>query len=125
MVSRVSAGLRVAVAVVVASLAVGCGNVLVGDSTTPPAVSIESPENEEEFQEDESIPFEANVTDPNDNDRIDSLVWRSELSGRIGEGTSFTSTLEAGEHTIQATAFDDEGGDTTDVFVTISVLSSS
>lgn len=101
---------------------VGCTSILDDQGATPPAVSIVSPSSDTTYLEGDSILFQANVSDNFDNNRIDSLVWRTDVSGRVGEGTLFRSTLPGGSHTVRATAHDDEAGHTTTATTRVEVV---
>ncbi|MFO1434006.1 MAG: DNRLRE domain-containing protein [Candidatus Competibacteraceae bacterium] len=76
---------------------------------TAPTVIIVSPANNGTYITDQAIAFSGIADDVHDGDRSSSLTWTSSLDGPIGTGPSFTRTLSAGTHTIQAQAADSTG----------------
>jgi hypothetical protein len=84
-------------------------------------VTITSPANGDNFDEEASVSFAATAADNEDGDVGASLSWSSSLNGEIGSGTGFsTSVLTAGVHTITAQA-SDSGGQTGSDQISISV----
>ena len=76
----------------------------------PPTASITAPTEGTEFVEGTPIAFQGLAADPEDGPLTgDALVWTSDRDGQIGVGTSFTTTLSAGDHTITLTATDSGG----------------
>ncbi len=76
-----------------------------------PTASITTPAAGTLFAQGASVSFTGTGTDPEDGTLTGaSLVWRSDVNGIIGTGTSFsTSTLSPGPHTITLTATDAQG----------------
>ena len=72
----------------------------------PPAVTITAPPDTSEFDMNDSISFVGSATDIEDGDVTASLVWTSSLTGQIGTGGSFSTSLPAGTHIITSTATD-------------------
>jgi extracellular elastinolytic metalloproteinase len=75
---------------------------------TAPVVTISSPANGASFLTTDSITFAASVTDE-DSNLAGSLSWISNLSGSIGSGATFPTSLAAGTHTITASVTDSGG----------------
>ncbi|NOT27584.1 MAG: matrixin family metalloprotease, partial [Acidobacteria bacterium] len=80
-----------------------------GEADTPPSVSILAPSNGATVSEATTITFSGSATDTTDGDISSRLTWRSNISGSIGTGASFSRTLPAGSHTITATVVDSIG----------------
>ena len=76
---------------------------------TPPTVVIVSPTLTESYYSTSFIDFTANANDLEDGNLDAQIQWTSDLLGSIGTGSSFTSTLSAGEHVITATVTDSHG----------------
>ncbi|MBD5781196.1 DUF1349 domain-containing protein [Pelagicoccus sp. NFK12] len=73
-----------------------------------PVVELFSPEEGEFFAVGDIVSLEAIATDPEDGDITSTIVWKSDLDGRIeGQGGLVSTTkLSVGVHTITATALD-------------------
>ena len=80
-----------------------------GEADTPPTVRILAPGNGANVSATTTINFSGSATDTTDGDISDQLVWRSNISGQIGTGASFSRSLPAGSHTISATVKDSIG----------------
>lgn len=80
-----------------------------GQADTPPTVTILAPGNGATVNSTSSITFTGSATDTTDGNISNSLVWRSNISGEIGTGASFSRTLPTGSHTISATVTDSIG----------------
>ena len=92
------------------------------DDNTRPTASIMSPTDSASFQDDSPVLFQGNATDAEDGILTgDNLVWRSDVSGQIGTGQSFsTNSLIIGEHEIWLIATDEDGGrDTAKVTIVV------
>ncbi|MDK1080170.1 MAG: S8 family serine peptidase [Anaerolineae bacterium] len=92
----------------------------VGTVNEAPTVSITSPADDSTFDSGATILFEGTASDTEDGDLSASLVWTSDLDGSIGTGTSFSTTLSDGIHTITASV-DDSVGATGSASVSITV----
>jgi hypothetical protein len=80
-----------------------------GQADTPPTVTILAPGNGATVTTTTNITFTGSATDTTDGNISNNLVWRSNISGQIGTGASFSRTLPAGSHTISATSTDSIG----------------
>lgn len=89
-------------------------------SNTAPSVSITAPANNATFTTAATISFSGSATDTESGNLTSSLVWTSNVQGQVGTGGSFSRTLNAGTHTITASATD-PGGLTGSASVTITV----
>jgi hypothetical protein len=80
-------------------------------SAQAPVATITAPANNASFVQGTSETFTGTATDPvNGALSGGSLVWRDNVSGQIGTGTSFsTASLAAGAHVITLTATDSQG----------------
>ncbi len=78
-----------------------------------PMVTITAPADGATFTTDQAITFTGTATDPQDGNLTAGLSWTSSLNGVIGSGGSFTRTLSAGHHTIQASVTDNKGATST------------
>ncbi len=88
----------------------------------PPTAAITAPENGATVTQGEAVTLAGSAEDPEDGAITGGgLVWRSDLSGRIGVGESLVlRDLAAGTHTISLTAAD-SGGATDTAAVTLVV----
>jgi hypothetical protein len=87
----------------------------------PPTVYITSPSDGSTFGSGDTILFEGTASDPEDGDLAASLVWTSNIEdGQIGTGSSFSTTLSDGTHTITAKVTD-SGGKTGSASIDITV----
>lgn len=93
-----------------------------GHINIEPTVQITAPAAGSTFSTADLITFSGSANDSEDGTLGGkALAWRSDVSGFIGEGQSFSSTLlDVGTHQITLTAIDSEGGVGTDS-VTITV----
>ena len=73
-----------------------------------PTVSINSPANGTTITEGESLTFTGSADDAEDGDISGSIVWTSDIDGNLGTGSSISSSLVEGTHTITATITDSE-----------------
>jgi hypothetical protein len=78
-------------------------------SNRAPEVSLTAPGNNSVFDVSASINFAGSADDEEDGDLSGSLAWTSNLDGTIGNGGSFSTTLSAGNHTINASVTDSGG----------------
>ncbi|SCZ76747.1 S8 family peptidase [Acidaminobacter hydrogenoformans] len=86
----------------------------VGTLTPPitneaPVVQITSPENGANFDDDTTISFIGSVTDDKDTDLTSTLIWTSDLQGKLHEGSAFSTVLNPGTHEITASVVDSGG----------------
>jgi hypothetical protein len=92
-----------------------------GVADTPPTVRILTPANGATASSSTTINFSGSATDTTDGDISRNLVWKSNISGQIGTGASFSRTLPTGTHTISATVRDSIGYTITQaIIVTVS-----
>ena len=90
-----------------------------------PNATIILPINGSVFNTTQSILFNGLGIDAEDGVLLgDSLVWTSDIDGNIGNGTAFSSTLSAGNHTIVLTVTDSQGLTGTD-FVNVEVIATA
>ena len=80
-----------------------------GEADTPPTVTILAPGNGATVSATTAISFSGSASDTTDGNISSKLVWKSNISGQIGTGASFSRTLPAGSHTISATVTDSLG----------------
>jgi subtilisin family serine protease len=85
-----------------------------GGGNTAPAVSIDSPGNNDSFLTSDSISFAGSASDAEDGSLTTGLVWNSDLDGQIGTGGSFSAFLSEGTHEITATVTDSGGSEGSD-----------
>ena len=90
----------------------------------PPTVTITSPADGSTFDPGSSINFQGTVTDPEDGNIANSLVWTSSRDGQIGTGGNFSKTLSGGIHTITVSVTD-AGGNVVQKSINITVGSST
>ncbi|MFO1434004.1 MAG: DNRLRE domain-containing protein [Candidatus Competibacteraceae bacterium] len=76
---------------------------------TVPTVAISTPSQGTVFTTEQNISFTGTATDAEEGNLTSSLNWSSNLDGSIGSGGSFTRTLSAGVHTLQAQVTDSGG----------------
>jgi hypothetical protein len=93
-------------------------------TNTAPSVTIASPANGATVTAGASTSFSGSASDSQQGNLTSQLVWRSNLSGQIGTGGSFTRALTAGTHTITATVTD-SGGLTTQRSITVYAAAAS
>ena len=80
-----------------------------GASGIPPAVTITAPPDGSSFTEGTSIDFTGTAPDAEEGDLSGSLSWMSSIDGAIGSGSSFSTVLSVGTHTIDASVTDSDG----------------
>jgi hypothetical protein len=87
----------------------------------PPVAQITSPSDGSTFAADETIVFAGTGTDDEDGSLNGaSLVWHSDVDGRIGTGeTCFSGTLVSGSHLITLSVNDSNGLEATDSIIII------
>jgi hypothetical protein len=78
-------------------------------TNSAPAVTTASPSTGASYSTTSSIAFAGAASDAQDGNLTSRLVWRSSVSGQIGTGGAFTTTLAAGLHAITATVSDSGG----------------
>src|SRR5687768_1451389 len=78
-------------------------------SNTPPAVVINSPTSGSSFTEGTFVTLTGSANDAEDGTLTTSIVWSSNVTGRLGSGGSLQTTLPAGGHTITAAVSDRAG----------------
>ena len=71
-----------------------------------PTVTISSPANNTTITEGDNISFTASASDDEDGDISANIVWSSNIDGNLGTGSTITTTLTDGAHTITATITD-------------------
>jgi len=77
---------------------------------TVPVAAITYPATGATFSDTDLIVFTGTGTDDEDGNLYgSSLVWTSNIDGYIGTGTSFSTNLTAGAHTINLTVTDSNG----------------
>ena len=76
---------------------------------TPPVVGISSPANGAALLEGEAFLFTGSANDAEDGNLGANLAWSSDLDGSFGSGTSFSSALSVGTHTVTASVLDGHG----------------
>lgn len=109
------------------ALFLACG----GDGGTPPnmspTASITEPADGAIFGDGQAITFRGSASDDEDGSLIGArLVWASDRDGQLGTGTSVTSTLTVGAHTVTLTATDSDGAtDADSIDVTVEVVQST
>jgi len=91
-----------------------------GPVNDAPTVSITSPADGSTFDSGATIFFEGTASDTEDGGLTTGLVWMSDIEGQIGTGSSFSTTLSDGSHTITASVTD-SGGKTGSASVSITV----
>jgi len=91
-----------------------------GPVNDAPTVSITSPADGSTFDSGATIFFEGTASDTEDGGLTAGLVWMSDIEGQIGTGSSFSTTLSDGSHTITASVTD-SGGKTGSASVSITV----
>ncbi len=82
---------------------------LINSADHAPTVTIHSPVNGASFIDGDVITFTGTANDAEDGNITSNLIWTSSINGSIGSGGSFSRTLSAGTHTIQAQATDSGG----------------
>jgi len=86
------------------------GDTKATSTNKPPVVSIDDPMNFAVYIQGDTVEFIGSGKDPEDGPLSgDSLVWTSNISGKIGTGASFSIAIAAGLHTITLTATDSTG----------------
>ena len=91
-----------------------------GETNSAPSVSITRPTYGSSFVSGTLIDFTGTVSDAEQDNLTDSLVWTSNLGDQIGTGGSFKAVLGDGTHTITASVTD-SGGLTGEASVIITV----
>jgi subtilisin family serine protease len=94
--------------------------VVVTNPNAPPTLSILAPANNASVVSGTAISFSGTASDTQDGNLSSKIVWTSSLSGQIGTGASFSTSLAAGTHTITA-SITDSGGLTTTSAITVVV----
>ena len=86
-----------------------------------PSVTISSPSNSTRVTEGTPVQLQGAATDPEDGSLIGtSLVWSSDLDGRLGTGAQVTRALTVGTHVVTLTASDsDQNSSSSSVTITI------
>ncbi|OJH48400.1 hypothetical protein MPF_2101 [Methanohalophilus portucalensis FDF-1] len=81
-----------------------------GEINDPPVIDLISPEMNSIYSPEDEILFSANVSDPEG--QKTNISWSTNVSGIIGNGTSFYSNLDSvGTHKITITAEDEMGAE--------------
>jgi hypothetical protein len=81
-----------------------------GEINDPPVIELISPEMNSIYSPEDEILFSANVSDPEG--QKTNISWSTNVSGIIGNGTSFYSNLDSvGTHKITITAEDEMGAE--------------
>lgn len=103
--------------IVLALVAAGCGGdtgMGPGGDSTAPSVSISSPSDGDSFIEGADITFQGTAEDDGEAIAGRSMVWESDLDGRIGRGSLFSAgDLSPGDHTVTLIATDPAGNRST------------
>jgi hypothetical protein len=81
-----------------------------GGGNSPPAVSVAAPANGAVFAPNAIITFTGTASDVEDGNLSSSLVWRSSLTGALGNGASLSTSLPVGTHAVTASVTDGGGG---------------
>jgi hypothetical protein len=76
---------------------------------TAPVVTIVTPANGARVSPTTQIAFSGTATDVPDGNISSKLIWKTNLSGQIGTGATFSRTLPKGTHTVTATVKDSIG----------------
>jgi hypothetical protein len=92
-----------------------------GVTDAAPTVKILSPANGASVSSTTSVTFSGSAIDAKDGEISSKLIWKSNISGTIGTGASFSRTLVAGTHTITASVTD-SGGFTIQVGIIVYVM---
>jgi hypothetical protein len=93
-------------------LLAACGSSDSPPRNSPPEVRIHAPIGDSIFKMGETVHFAGSATDSEDGALPEtSLVWTSDVAGRIGTGPTISSVLGAGTHYIFLTATDSEGAE--------------
>jgi hypothetical protein len=71
-----------------------------------PSITINSPANNADFTNTESISLQGTATDLEDGEISAGILWSSDIDGALGTGSMLNTTLSAGTHTITATTTD-------------------
>lgn len=101
--------------------ATGTSSITVIVGNTVPVAAITYPATGATFDNTDLIVFTGTGTDDEDGNLYgSSLVWTSTIDGYIGTGTSFSTNLTAGSHTINLTVTDSNGSaHSTDISITV------
>ena len=75
-------------------------------TNSSPDIMINSPANNADFTNTESISLQGKATDLEDGDISAGILWSSDIAGVLGTGSMLNTTLSAGTHTITATTTD-------------------
>ena len=90
--------------------ATGTASITITVGNTVPVATITYPATGAIFDNTDLIVFTGTGTDDEDGNLYgSSLVWTSNIDGYIGTGTSFSTNLTAGNHTINLTVTDSNG----------------
>jgi hypothetical protein len=73
---------------------------------TAPQLTINSPTNNAQFEQGQSITFSASATDNEDGNLSGSILWQSSIDGALGQGATLSAGLSTGNHTVTATVID-------------------
>jgi hypothetical protein len=71
-----------------------------------PQLTINSPSNNAQFEQGQSITFSATATDDEDGDLSGNIQWQSSIDGALGQGATLSAGLSVGSHTVTATVTD-------------------
>ncbi|MCW9018136.1 MAG: Ig-like domain-containing protein, partial [Kangiellaceae bacterium] len=86
-------------------------------ANTVPQISITAPVGGSSFSDGQSITFTATADDNEDGDLSTNIEWSSNLDGALGTGSSFSTVLSVGSHTITATITDSEGEEVSEIII--------
>jgi glucose/arabinose dehydrogenase len=88
---------------------------------TAPVVNVTAPTDGATVSSSSTVSFSATANDLEQGNMASALAWTSSIDGALGSGSSISSSLSAGTHTITATATDSESLEGSDS-ITVNVL---
>ncbi len=88
---------------------------------TAPQLTISSPSNGGNYDDQQSVSLSATATDAEDGNISQSIVWSSSIDGQLGSGSNLSVNLSAGSHNLTAVV-SDSGGLSAQASVSIQVI---